>query len=82
MNDAAAALAPLAEAMRADGYDLTVATRDPDIEVTVTAGPEACAECLVPKKVFGIMARQALEDQGIRVQGDLRIVYPEGHPEG
>jgi hypothetical protein len=76
---ASAALAPLSEAMRADGYALSVAEADDDIEITVTATEGACGECLVPKAIFKAMAVQTLQDQGLTLPGDVRVVYPPEH---
>jgi hypothetical protein len=78
---AAAALAPLADALQADGYVLTVAQVPPDLELTVTATADACAECLVPKAMFREMAAATLKDSGVAVTGDIRIIYPEAHHE-
>lgn len=72
MQDASAALAPVAGATLADGYNLTV----------TAPVPEACAECLAPKSVLRLMAAKALEDQGIRMGSDLRIDHPAGHHKG
>jgi hypothetical protein len=80
-ENAAAALAPLADALQADGYVLTVAQVPPDLELTVTATPDACAECLVPKAMFQQMAATTLKDSGVVVTGDIRIIYPEAHHE-
>ena len=81
MQDAAAALAPLADALRADGYELTVEQVAPDLQLTVSATPDACAECLVPKAIFKDMAAMALKDHGVMVAGDIKISYPDVHHE-
>jgi hypothetical protein len=51
------ALAALNASLAADGYQLTVSQTGNRVSASVTAGPEACADCLVPKAVFrGILA--------------------------
>jgi hypothetical protein len=63
--------------LAADGYNLDVAegtgTR---VELTVSAGPNACEDCLVPKDVFrGIAAHQ------LGIEGELLdITYPADLP--
>jgi hypothetical protein len=47
-----AALAGLRRGLQADGYDLVVETVSEGVaRVRVTAGPNACEECLVPKPI-------------------------------
>jgi hypothetical protein len=82
MMQARSALAPLAEATRLDGFELDIRAEADGLLLTVSATPEACAECLVPKAVFRGMIAHALEGGGLRIPGGVRIVYPEGHPEG
>jgi len=67
------ALAGLRTGVRADGYDLTVESVDDGVaQVRITAGPDACEECLVSKTVMAgtiKMWRRGLpEIRGIRLQ--------------
>lgn len=76
--DAAAveeALAPLSHTLAADGYRLVAAVTGPGaVRLEVEAGPDACAECLVPKEVFSGIAAQRLAATGGHWDIDLR--YP------
>jgi hypothetical protein len=69
------ALRPVGDLLAADGYQLGVsAAAAAAATLTVTAGPDACAECLVPKQVFEAIATKHLRDRGITV--DIDVVYP------
>jgi len=76
------ALAPLIAATRVDGFEVDIAAETDDLVVTVSATPNACAECLVPKSIFSSMVSTALESGGVHVPGKIRLVYPDGHHEG
>jgi hypothetical protein len=66
----------LASSLRADGYDLAItessAGLGDHIAVVVSATPEACEDCLVPKDLMrGILS------QALGVAGDtIDITYP------
>jgi len=48
----------IAATLAADGYHLQIAETGDRVRVTITAGPEACADCLVPKDLMrGILGR-------------------------
>jgi hypothetical protein len=81
IQDARAALAPLVEAMQADGYILTIEPAESDLQLTVDATADACAECLVPKAMFKSMAATVLADAGVVLTGDIKITYPAAHHE-
>ena len=68
--------AALASTLEADGYHLAIEELDSRLAVTITAGPDACEDCLVPKDVFrGIVAHQ------VGIDGDLiDITYPADLP--
>lgn len=67
-----AGLRTLRTALEADGYLLDVSEEAGRLDARVSAGPEACEDCLVPKPVMIAMLRQAL---GVPEQSiDLR--YP------
>ena len=74
-NEVSDALAELRDGLRADGYDLSVDASNSDvIAVSVTAGPEACEECLVPKELMESMLEAALPASLAGAQIALR--YP------
>ena len=48
----------LASSLAADGYQLEVAEAGDRVRVTITASPQACADCLVPKDLMrGILGQ-------------------------
>jgi hypothetical protein len=71
-----AALKNLTEMIANDGYLLRWEPSDGDtIVITIDAGPEACADCLVPLVVMEAIMSNALE--GTRYSLD-HVVMPEG----
>jgi len=50
----------LASSLAADGYQLEVAEAGDRVRVTITASPQACADCLVPKDLMRGILGQAL----------------------
>jgi hypothetical protein len=66
----------IAAMLQADGYELAVEETGHRLAVTISPGPDACADCLVPKDVFrGIVAHQ------VGIDGDLiDITYPADLP--
>ena len=70
------ALAPIYAMLEADGYLLEIGDGDDgdDVELSVTAGPDACAECLVPIDLFSLVVRQQLAQHGL--DATFRVVYP------
>ena len=50
----------IAATLAADGYHLQVAEAGVRVRVTITAGPEACADCLVPENLMRGILGQAL----------------------
>jgi hypothetical protein len=69
-------MADIATMLAADGYNLNVAENGQRVALTVSPGPDACEDCLVPKDVFrGIASHQ------LGVEGDLiDITYPVDLP--
>ena len=69
-------MADIATMLAADGYNLAVEEDGPRVALTVSPGPDACEDCLVPKDVFrGIASNQ------LGVEGDLiDITYPVDLP--
>lgn len=66
-----------ATALETDGYDLALERRsDGHIVGRVTAGPDACADCLVPKPVLASVIAQACAVD----PGEVELTYPvEAH---
>jgi hypothetical protein len=72
-----AALRPVSDGLRSDGYEVEVSVVDDVISVRVTAGPDACADCLVPKPLMTDIVVQALGDVGLQVPSErVRLTYP------
>jgi hypothetical protein len=69
-------LRPLTSALRADGYETTVELRDGNISIQITAGPEACEECLSPPAVLTPLFQDLLRRNGHPEQVELS--YPPG----
>ena len=69
-------LADISSMLAADGYLLAVEEVGHRVALTVSPGPDACEDCLVPKDVFrGIAAHQ------LGIEGDLiDITYPVDLP--
>lgn len=71
-QDAEARLAGIRAGLQADGYDLIVHV-GPNLVVEITAGPDACADCLVPKALMKNILRGAL---GSEAPEDIVVRYP------
>lgn len=80
MNYAERAVA-LASALEADGYHMAIDEQDARLAVVITAGPEACEDCLVSKDLMRSMLGSELGvDAAI-----IDITYPAdlpGYPGG
>jgi hypothetical protein len=50
----------IAATLAADGYRLQIAEAGVRVRVTITAGPGACADCLVPENLMRGILGQAL----------------------
>jgi hypothetical protein len=73
------ALAPLAGALQADGYALSVEHDAIDRwRVSVNPGPDACAECLVPADIFSAIVGDALSRAGLSGIVDLLTIELPG----
>lgn len=66
------ALDGLRQTLAADDYRLAVREGGSTVEVRITAGPEACAECLVPKTIMRGLLESALGVQ----QDHIDLIYP------
>jgi hypothetical protein len=54
------ALSGLRSTLEADDYRMSVAESGSGVEVTIMAGPNACADCLVPKPIMRNILHAAL----------------------
>jgi hypothetical protein len=69
-------LADITTMLAADGYNLAVEENGHRVALTVSPGPDACEDCLVPKDVFRGIASHTLG-----IDGDLiDIAYPVDLP--
>ncbi len=66
-------LEDLRAALAADGYLIEVREEGERLDARISAGPDACADCLVPKPVLLAMLRQAL---GVP-EGSIDLRYPD-----
>ena len=74
-EDVPAALAPLRDLLRPDGYDLAWEAAGEDaVALEVVPGEDACADCLVPRAVMHDIASRMLAESGLRV---TEIRYPQ-----
>jgi hypothetical protein len=64
----------IAAALAADGYHLQIAEAGDRVRVTITAGPGACADCLVPENLMRGILGQAL---GVP-EDAIDLTYPKG----
>jgi hypothetical protein len=68
--------AAIASTLEADGYHLAIEELDSRLAVTITAGPDACEDCLVPKDLMrGILSQQLGIDGGM-----IDLTYPVDRP--
>ena len=66
------ALAQLRNTLAADDYDLAVTGTGTDVRVSITAGPAACEDCLVPKPLMRGVLHKAL---GVP-EDAITLIYP------
>jgi hypothetical protein len=62
----------LAQSLEADGYSMAIDEDGARVSVVITASPQACEDCLVPKDLMrGILS------QSLGISGDtIDISYP------
>ena len=66
----------LAASLEADGYRMAIDEDGSRVAVIITASPEACEDCLVPKDLMrGILSQQLGIDGGM-----IDIAYPVDLP--
>ena len=76
-TDVEEALTSLRTMLSADGYDLELRTNRSDLLVAeIKAGPDACAECLVPKDMMRVYFDSALRKSLGPDIPDIELVYP------
>jgi hypothetical protein len=68
-------LQPAFEFLGADGYELVVADDDGVLDLTIVAGPSACADCLVPQPLMTSMLQDMLAPTG-QSPPPIRLTYP------
>ena len=66
----------LSSALEADGYHMAIEGTDAKLSVVITAGPDACADCLVPKDLMRAMLGSELGVDGSVID----ITYPVDLP--
>ncbi len=76
VESATMALQPFASGLAADGYSLSVSRSGGEgLRVSISAGPDACEECLIPKEMFRGMLSSRLDSEGVKFS-DLLLTYP------
>ncbi|GAA1917354.1 hypothetical protein GCM10009775_07220 [Microbacterium aoyamense] len=69
-----AALGGLRTALEAGGYGLSVdeVRDDGTVQLAITAGPDACEDCVMPDDMLVLMAGRALVERGLPT-GEVRL---------
>ncbi|MGE5289241.1 MAG: hypothetical protein ACM3ML_19000 [Micromonosporaceae bacterium] len=65
-------LRALQSSLAADGYEMQVLDRGGRMDVSISASPEACADCLVPKQLMRGILKQVL---GV-AEDAIDLTYP------
>ena len=75
------ALRPISEALAADGYRLEVSQSGEVTVLRISATPDACEDCLVPKEMMLRMMTMRLHDAGVTSsKSEVILYYPnESH---
>lgn len=71
------ALQPLVATLQADGYDAVIQSNDAVVGFHITAGPDACEECLSPREIMERIITHVLREAGFNQHLDL--TYPTNH---
>jgi hypothetical protein len=66
-------LATIRQSLEADGYLLDVMEDGDRLDARISAGPDACEDCLVPKDLMKVMLEQAL---GVPARS-IELRYPD-----
>lgn len=76
-GDAFALLTDLRDGLRNDGYDLSVVSVSPRVQLTIRAGTDVCEDCLVGKSLMTTYVVTALRDAAPAIAAeDVEISYP------
>ena len=75
LNVVARAISGTREGLEASGFAIECADNEGRLLVTIRAGEGACAECLVPKRIFTSILRQELTEGGLSIES-IEVVYP------
>lgn len=70
-----AALEPTRKGLEAAGFGLALADVQGRLQLQVTAGKDACEDCLVPKSMMRQMARDEVREAGLQ-EVEIDILYP------
>jgi hypothetical protein len=71
------ALAPLRSMLAADGYELALREESAGVLLAeIKSGPQACANCLVPKTMMQGYVEEALRSSRIAEPLEIRLIYP------
>ena len=68
------ALAPIIEALEADGYSAVLREEPGVVYVRITAGPAACEDCLSPREIMQPIIVNVLRQNGLTHR--LELTYP------
>ena len=71
------ALAPLVSALEADGYSADIGEQPDVVTFRITAGPEACEDCLSPRVIMEPTITNVLRQAGFSQR--LELTYPSPH---
>ena len=74
-NSAVVALAPVIDALEADGYSALISETADELHFEIVAGPTVCAECLSPRSVIEPMINGLLRSNGMIRR--LSLKYPD-----
>ena len=74
-----AVIEPLRSQLKADDYDLQLTNvHEVELSFAITAGPDACADCLVPESMMTRYLRDALAPLPRWKGIPIAITYPDG----
>lgn len=69
------AISETRKSLEASGFSVACADTGGVLTISLTAGPEACADCLVPRAVLESIVGRELAERGVQALG-IRVVYP------
>ena len=72
-----AALNPVTSALEADGYSLVITEGPGVVRIEISAGPDACEECLSPRQIMEPVIKSLLLEAGLTHGVELK--YPTEH---